>query len=147
MTQYDGGQSLAIPRRFYPYLNTTLVVKLLTHYKGLYDLNRKLSCFCCFSNCFGNALNVRYIHNISHLLCIFDDNTKYQKIGVNMAAKISLSKAPGITIVWPLARTIAYKLSLVSVTNDLNKSNHRNLRALAIRHHECLPASVRKKLR
>jgi len=33
----------------YPYLNSNQVVKLLTHYIGLYDLNRKLSCFGCFS--------------------------------------------------------------------------------------------------
>jgi len=33
---------------------------------------------------------------------------------------ISLSKAPGILIIQPLARTIAYKLSLGGITNELN---------------------------
>jgi len=32
-------------RRICPYLNTYPVVKLLTHYIGLYDLNRKMKLF------------------------------------------------------------------------------------------------------
>jgi len=40
----------------------------------------------------------------------------------------------------------AYQLLVVSITNRLT-INHRNLIALAIRHHECLPASGRKKHR
>ena len=52
-------------RRIRPYLNTDPVVELLAHYIGLYDLNRKLSCFCCFSNLFENSLNVQCIHDIN----------------------------------------------------------------------------------
>ena len=66
-------------QRIRPYLNTDPVVKLLTHYIGLYDLNRKWSCFCCFSNLFEKSLNVQCIHDINHLLWIFDENTKYEK--------------------------------------------------------------------
>jgi len=87
--------------RFRPHLNTHLVVKQLTHYLGLNDLNRKWSCFCCFGNLFENSLNVQCIHDISHILWIFDESIKYEKIiwrycGCGL---ISLSKALGITIV------------------------------------------------
>ena len=51
----------------------------MTHYIGLYDLNRKWSCFCCFSNLFENSLNLQCIHDISHLLWIFDENIKCTK--------------------------------------------------------------------
>jgi len=44
--------------RIHPYLNTDPVVKQLTHYIGLYDLNRKWGCFCCFNNLFETSLNV-----------------------------------------------------------------------------------------
>jgi len=43
---------LSNSRRFLPYLNTDPVVRQLTHYRGLYDLNRKWSCFCYFTNLF-----------------------------------------------------------------------------------------------
>ena len=57
---YDCGRSLVIPRQLRPYLNTDLVVKLLTHYIGLYDLNRNWSCF---NNLFENSLDVQYTHD------------------------------------------------------------------------------------
>jgi len=66
--------------RIRSHLNTGLVVKLLTHNIGSYDLKRKWSCFCCFSNLFENSLNVQCIHDIRHLLLIFDEKTKYEKI-------------------------------------------------------------------
>jgi len=105
--------------RIRPYLNTDPVVELLTHYIGLYDLNRKWSCLCCFSNLFENSLNVQCIHDISHLLWIFDENTKYgKKIWSHHGCRlISFSKAPVKPIVRPLSKTIAYKLSLASKTN------------------------------
>jgi len=62
--------------RFCPVLNTDLVVKLLTPC----DLSRKWSCFCCFRNLSENSLNIQYIYDLSHLLWIFDENTKYEKI-------------------------------------------------------------------
>jgi len=68
MTQHDSWQSLAIPVGFILYLNTDPVVELLTHYIGLYDLDRKRSCFCCLSNLLENSLNAQCIHDISHLL-------------------------------------------------------------------------------
>ena len=58
-------------RQICPYLNTDPVVKQLTRYIGLYDLNRKRS------RLFANWPNVQYIHDISHLLWIFDKNAKY----------------------------------------------------------------------
>ena len=47
-------------------------------------------------------------------------STKYEKIIWSQHGHqlILLNKALGITIVQPLSRTIAYKLSLVSITND-----------------------------
>ena len=101
-------------RRFRPYLNPDLVVQLLTHSIGLYDLNRKWSCFCCFSNLFQNSLYAQCIYDISHLLWNHDGNTECEKI---MWSKrlISLSKALGIAIIGPLAKAIAYKLSLVGI--------------------------------
>jgi len=110
---------LSDSRRSCPYLNTDSVVKPLTYYIGLYDLNRKWSCFCCFSNLLKNSLNAQCIHDLSHLLWIFDENTKYEEIiwSQHGCWLISLSKAPVITIVRPLSRTIAYKLSLVIITN------------------------------
>jgi len=55
-------------RQIRPYLNTNLVVKQLTLYIGLYDLNRKEICFCCFSYLFEKSLNVQCIYDVSHLL-------------------------------------------------------------------------------
>jgi len=60
-------------------LNTGMGVELLTHDIGLYDLNRKWSCFCRFSNLFENSLNVQCIHDIGHLLWTFNETTKYEK--------------------------------------------------------------------
>ena len=92
---------LSDSRRIRPYLNKDPVVKLLTHYIGFCDLNRKWSYFCCFSNFFKISLNVQCIHDIIHLLWIFDENTKYEKITRSQHGHrlISLSKPPGITIV------------------------------------------------
>jgi len=71
--------------RIRPYLNTDPVVKQLTHYIGLDDLNRTGSCFCSFSNLFGNSLSVQCIHDISNLLWIFDANTKKEKNNLETA--------------------------------------------------------------
>ena len=46
---------LSDSRRIGPYLNTDPVIKLLTHYIGVCDLNRKRSCFCYFTNLFKNS--------------------------------------------------------------------------------------------
>ena len=59
---------LSDSRWIHPYLNTDPVVKQLTHYIGLYDLNRISSRFCCFNNLSENSLNVQCIHDVSHLL-------------------------------------------------------------------------------
>jgi len=110
-------------RRFRPSLNTDSVVKLLTHYKGWYDLNRKWSCFCRFSNLLENPLNEWCIRDISHLLWIFDENTKYEKIIWSQHGHwlISLSKASAKQSL-ALARAILYKV-LASITYELT-GNH-----------------------
>jgi len=125
LIRYDTTQwwaELSDSRRIRPYLNMDPVVKLLTHYIGSYDLNRKWSCFWCFSNLFGNVLHVQCICDINHLWWIFDGNTKYENIiwGQHGRRLISFSKAPGIPIFNPIARAIAYKLSLVCITNKLS---------------------------
>jgi len=53
--------------------------------------------FCCFSNLCENSLNVQCIHDISHLLRIYDENKKYKKIiwSQHRRRLISLSEAPG----------------------------------------------------
>jgi len=92
---------LSDPRQFRSYLNTDPVVKLLAHYIGLFGLNRKWSCFCCFSNLFESSLNLQYIYDISHLLWICNENTKYEKIIWRQHGRrlISFSKGPGIMII------------------------------------------------
>jgi len=59
MTQYDGAE-LSDSRWIRPYLNTDPVVKQLTHYIGLYDLNRKGSCFAVLAIC----LKIHSIYNV-----------------------------------------------------------------------------------
>jgi len=76
---------LSNSRRFRPYLNTDPIFKQLTHYIGLYDLSRKWSSFCYFRNLFENSLNVQRFHDISHILWIFDENTKYEKDNLETA--------------------------------------------------------------
>jgi len=71
LIRYDTMQcwaELSESRRILPYLNTEPepVVELLTPYMGFYELNRKWSCFCCFSNLFKNSLNVQCIHDKSN---------------------------------------------------------------------------------
>jgi len=94
MIHYDGGRSLVIPVGFAPQTNTHPAVKLLTHYIGLYDLNRKWSCCVVLAMCSKNSLNVRCIHNISHLLLIFDEDAKYEKIILSQHGRrlVTLSK-------------------------------------------------------
>ena len=108
----------------HPYLNTDPVVNQLTHYMGLYDLNRKWS-FCCFSNLFENSLNVQCIHDISYLLWKFWWEYKIRKNYWSQHGRrlISLSKALGITIIdrWPLAGAIAYKLSFMNACPQVYK--------------------------
>ena len=70
---------LSDTRRIRPYLNTAPVARLLTNI-GLYDTTENEVVLCCFSNLFENLLNAQCIHDISHLLGFFDENTKYEKI-------------------------------------------------------------------
>jgi len=57
--------------------------------------------FLLFPDLFKDSLNVQCIHDIGHLLWIFDENTKYEKIIWRQHGHrlISLSKAPVTTMV------------------------------------------------
>jgi len=111
---------LSDSHRFRPYVNTDPIVKLLAYYIGLFDLTRKQSCFCCFSNLFENSLNVQCIHNLSHILLIFDENTRYmEKIGVSMAFDWSRLAKQAYNDRLALPRSILYKLALVNITYEL----------------------------
>jgi len=107
------------------HLKTDLVVKRLTHYISLYDLDRKWSCFRCFRNLFENSFHVQCIHDISHFRWIFD-NTNYEKIIWSQPGRwlISLSKAQGITIHqvhgFTISKGYCYKPSLESMSNKLS---------------------------
>jgi len=50
---------------------------------------------------------------INVFMLFFNENIKHEKLIWSMAA------GPGITISRPLARAIGYKLSMVSITNEL----------------------------
>ena len=96
------------------------IVKQLTHYIGLHDLNRKLSCFCCFSNLFEILLNVQCIHGISHLLWTFDDNTKYGIIIWSQHGhRWTRIARQAYNDCSPLAGTVLYKLPLACMNNKL----------------------------
>jgi len=75
---------------------TDPVVRLLSHYIGLYDPNKKWNCFPCSSNLFNNSLNVPCFHDRSHPLWIFDESKKYTKIIWDKHGRwlILLSKTP-----------------------------------------------------
>jgi len=85
---------LSDSRLIHPYLNTDPVVKLLTRYIGLYDLNRKCSCFYCLSHLFENSLNAKCIH-AGQLSWFLNENIKYDEISWSQhgCRLISLSKA------------------------------------------------------
>jgi len=66
-------------------------------------------CLCPFSHLFKKSLNTQFIRDMRHLLWIFDENPKYEKIIWRQRGSrlISLSKALGKTIVWSFAMTVA----------------------------------------
>jgi len=111
---------LSDSRRFRPYLNTEPVVKLLTHYISLEDLNRKWTRFCCFGSSLENWLNVHCIHDIGHLLriivIIFDKNVSGSK---KIASLLSTVFRPKGTKSLTRTRHVFSRLSKVNSTRTL----------------------------
>jgi len=91
MSQCDGGWSLAFSSDSSLSQNESGIQAGDSLYR-LICLNRKRSCFI---NLFKNSLNGQCIHDISHLLWIFDEKTNYKKIIWRRHGRrlISLSKA------------------------------------------------------